>query len=180
MQFEQLKRGSSSRPPLTPLRGCPSSHPLTNPGQFDIVQCGAGGRGNAIRSTEKARVHHVACRSGSVAACRARTAARADAAHWRTHDPSRRRSIQPGPGRSVPASLATIGLERCRNVRIDIRRNEDDADRARRYAQELVALAPDIFLASGTLSVTALQHVTRTLPIVFANRGRSGRRGLRR
>jgi putative ABC transport system substrate-binding protein len=38
----------------------------------------------------------------------------------------------------------------------------------RRYAQELIALAPDIFLAAGTVSVTALQHVTRILPIVFA------------
>jgi putative ABC transport system substrate-binding protein len=53
-------------------------------------------------------------------------------------------------------------------VRIDIRWDESDADRARRYAQELVALAPDIFLAGGTISLGALQHVTRTLPIVFA------------
>jgi putative ABC transport system substrate-binding protein len=54
------------------------------------------------------------------------------------------------------------------NARIDIRWGETDADRAHRYAQELVALAPDIFFAAGTASVTALQHVTRTLPIVFA------------
>jgi putative ABC transport system substrate-binding protein len=31
----------------------------------------------------------------------------------------------------------------------------------------LVALAPDVILASGTLSVAALQQFTRTLPIVF-------------
>jgi putative ABC transport system substrate-binding protein len=68
-------------------------------------------------------------------------------------------------------ALQQLGWNDGRNVRIDIRRNENDADRARRYAQELIALAPDIFLASGTLSVTALQHVTRTLPIVFANVG---------
>jgi len=65
--------------------------------------------------------------------------------------------------------LQQLGWSDGRNVRFDIRWDESDADRARRYAQELVALAPDIFLASGTLSVTALQHVTRTLPIVFAN-----------
>jgi ABC-type uncharacterized transport system substrate-binding protein len=35
-------------------------------------------------------------------------------------------------------------------------------------AAELVALAPDIILASGTLAVRALQHISRTLPIVFA------------
>ena len=56
-----------------------------------------------------------------------------------------------------------------RNVRIDIRWCETDAERARRYAQELIAFAPDIFLAEGTVSLTALQHVTRTLPIVFTN-----------
>jgi putative ABC transport system substrate-binding protein len=62
-----------------------------------------------------------------------------------------------------------LGWSDGRNVRIDLRWHEnDDADRARAYAQELIALAPDIFLAAGTLSVGAFQHVTRTLPIVFA------------
>jgi putative ABC transport system substrate-binding protein len=66
-------------------------------------------------------------------------------------------------------ALQQLGWNDGRNVRIDIRWAESDADRARRYAQELVALAPDIFLADGTVSLGALQHVTRTLPIVFAN-----------
>ena len=65
-------------------------------------------------------------------------------------------------------ALQQLGWNDGRNVRIDIRWDESDADRARRYAQELVALAPDIFLAGGTVSVSALQHVTRALPIVFA------------
>src|SRR6516162_4765690 len=65
-------------------------------------------------------------------------------------------------------ALQQLGWIDGRNVRIDIRWHENDADRARRYAQELVALAPDILLADNTISVTALQHVTRTLPIVFA------------
>ncbi len=55
-----------------------------------------------------------------------------------------------------------------RNLRIDIRWGANDVDLDRRFAAELVALAPDVILASGTLSVAALQHVTRTLPIVFA------------
>jgi putative ABC transport system substrate-binding protein len=55
-----------------------------------------------------------------------------------------------------------------RNVRIDTRWSEDNADRSAKYAAELVALAPDIILASGTLAVIALQHINRTLPIVFA------------
>jgi len=54
-------------------------------------------------------------------------------------------------------------------VRIDIRWGETDAERARRYAQELIALAPDIIFGDGTGSVTALQHVTRTVSIVFTS-----------
>ena len=66
-------------------------------------------------------------------------------------------------------TLQQLGWNDGRNVGIDIRWHENDADRARRYAHELVALAPDIFLADASVSVAALQHVTRTLPIVFAN-----------
>src|SRR5215831_1015783 len=64
--------------------------------------------------------------------------------------------------------LQELGWSVGRNVRIDTRWGEDDADHERKYATELVALAPEIILASGTLSVTALQQVSRTLPIVFA------------
>jgi len=63
--------------------------------------------------------------------------------------------------------LQQLGWSDGRNVRIDIRWGENDVDRDRRFATELVALAPDVILAAGTLGVTALQHVTRTLPIVF-------------
>jgi putative ABC transport system substrate-binding protein len=64
--------------------------------------------------------------------------------------------------------LQELGWSVGRNVRIDTRWGEDDANRTRKYAAELVALAPDIVLASGTLSVAALQDISRTLPIVFA------------
>ena len=63
--------------------------------------------------------------------------------------------------------LQQLGWSDGRNVRIDIRWGENDVDRERKYAAELVALAPDVIVASGTLSVAALQHVSRTLPIVF-------------
>jgi putative ABC transport system substrate-binding protein len=39
----------------------------------------------------------------------------------------------------------------------------------RRFAAELVALAPDVILASGTATVGALRQATRTVPIVLAN-----------
>ena len=54
-----------------------------------------------------------------------------------------------------------------RNLRIDTRWGQNDADRDRKFAAELVELTPDVMLASGTLSVTALQRVTHTAPIVF-------------
>jgi ABC-type uncharacterized transport system substrate-binding protein len=55
-----------------------------------------------------------------------------------------------------------------RNMRIDSRWGAGDNDRTRRYAAELVALAPDVILASGSATLGALQQVTRTVPIVFA------------
>jgi putative tryptophan/tyrosine transport system substrate-binding protein len=64
-------------------------------------------------------------------------------------------------------ALQQLGWSDGRNVGIDIRWGANDVDRQRRYAAELVALTPDVILASGTLSVVALQHTTRTLPIVF-------------
>src|SRR5262245_58718832 len=57
--------------------------------------------------------------------------------------------------------LQELGWGIGRNVRIDTRWSEDNADRSAKYAAELVALAPDIILASGTLAVTALQHISR-------------------
>jgi putative ABC transport system substrate-binding protein len=63
--------------------------------------------------------------------------------------------------------LQQLGWSDGRNVRFDIRWSENDVDRDRRYAAELAALMPDVVLASGTLSVAAFQHITRTLPMVF-------------
>ena len=54
-----------------------------------------------------------------------------------------------------------------RNVRIDYRWATGDADRMRRHAAELAALAPDVILANANPSVAALQEATRSLPIVF-------------
>jgi putative ABC transport system substrate-binding protein len=66
-------------------------------------------------------------------------------------------------------ALQQLGRSEGRDVRIDTRWGENDVERDRKYATELVALAPDVILASGTLSVAALRHITRTLPIVFTN-----------
>jgi len=65
--------------------------------------------------------------------------------------------------------LQELGWTDGRNARVDYRWAAADADRYRTYAAELVALVPDIILASGSQSVAALQQTTRTVPIVFAN-----------
>ena len=65
--------------------------------------------------------------------------------------------------------LQELGWTDGRNVRIDYRWAAADADRSRTYAVELVALAPDVILASASGSVAALLQTTRTVPIVFAN-----------
>ena len=65
--------------------------------------------------------------------------------------------------------LQKLGWTDGRNVRIDYRWAAADADRSRTYAAELVALAPDVILASGSTGVAALLQTTRTVPIVFVN-----------
>ena len=47
--------------------------------------------------------------------------------------------------------------------------SEGNADRARKFAAELVALNPDVIVASGTTAVQPLLQVTRTVPVVFVN-----------
>jgi putative ABC transport system substrate-binding protein len=63
--------------------------------------------------------------------------------------------------------LAQLGWTDGRNVRIDTRWGAGDADRTRRQAAELIALAPDVILATGTPSLGPLLQATRTVPIVF-------------
>jgi putative ABC transport system substrate-binding protein len=65
-------------------------------------------------------------------------------------------------------SLQQLGWTEGRNVRIDTRWPGGDADDVRRYAAELVALAPDVMLATGSATVGPLLQVTRTVPVVFA------------
>jgi len=63
--------------------------------------------------------------------------------------------------------LQEAGWTTGRNVRIDYRWGGAGADAMAKYAAELVALAPDVILAATSVSVAALQQITRTIPIVF-------------
>jgi putative tryptophan/tyrosine transport system substrate-binding protein len=69
--------------------------------------------------------------------------------------------------RALLERLQQLGWTDGRNVRIDYRFGAADVDRSRRYAAELIALAPDVIQASGTGPVAALQQASRTVPIVF-------------
>ena len=64
--------------------------------------------------------------------------------------------------------LQQLGWTDGRNLQIDYRRGAGDTDLTRRYAAELLALAPDVILASSPLVLVPLRDATRTIPIVFA------------
>jgi ABC-type uncharacterized transport system substrate-binding protein len=64
-------------------------------------------------------------------------------------------------------SLQQLGWDDGHNARIETRWSGGKADDMPRYAAELVALAPDVILASGGAVVGPLLQVTRAVPIVF-------------
>jgi putative ABC transport system substrate-binding protein len=63
--------------------------------------------------------------------------------------------------------LQELGWIDGRNVRIDTRWVAGDSEHVRKHTAELVALAPDVILASGGTLVAPLLQATRTVPIVF-------------
>jgi putative ABC transport system substrate-binding protein len=64
--------------------------------------------------------------------------------------------------------LREHGWEDGRNIQYEIRWGAGDAARTRDYAKELVALRPDLILATNTPTARALKAATETVPIVFA------------
>src|SRR5262249_9978267 len=62
--------------------------------------------------------------------------------------------------------LQELGWTIGRNVQIEHRWDLDEAD-YRRNVAELVALAPDVILTTGGISMGPLLQATRTVPIVF-------------
>lgn len=64
-------------------------------------------------------------------------------------------------------AMLQLGWSEGRNVRFDIRWGGGDTDNIQKQAEQLVALAPDIVLASGSSPLAAFQRVTRKVPIVF-------------
>jgi putative tryptophan/tyrosine transport system substrate-binding protein len=64
--------------------------------------------------------------------------------------------------------LQKLGWTEGRNIRIDTRWASADAGAMQRFAQELVALQPDLILSQTTPTTAVLLKQTRTIPIVFA------------
>jgi putative tryptophan/tyrosine transport system substrate-binding protein len=102
-----------------------------------------------------------------MAACRAGAAA--PAADRRAYEHGSPADDSEGQARiaAFHQGLQELGWTLGRNARIDARWGAVDADSSRRYAAELVGLAPDVILASASAAVAALQQTTRTLLIVF-------------
>ena len=124
-------------------------------------------RGDRVRAP---RIHHAARRrGGGVAARGARAAARPDAAHRRAERFGRGRSGRAGPHRGVRyrgcSNWAGLTAATCGSTSA---RPQAMPTHARKYAAELVALAPDVILASGGAAMGPLLQATRTVPIVFA------------
>src|SRR5262245_17584110 len=65
--------------------------------------------------------------------------------------------------------LQELGWTDGRNARVEYRWGAGNPERIRKFAAELVALAPDVILANGTTAMGPLQQATRNLPIVFVN-----------
>ena len=63
--------------------------------------------------------------------------------------------------------LQQLGWAVGQNLQVEIRWGAGDTERNRKNVAELVALAPDVILAQGSVTVAALLPVTSTVPIVF-------------
>jgi putative tryptophan/tyrosine transport system substrate-binding protein len=63
--------------------------------------------------------------------------------------------------------MARLGWVEGRNVQVDRRWTNNDIDRTRIFAKELVQLQPDVIFTDGTNATAAVQRETRTIPIVF-------------
>src|SRR5262249_10754844 len=65
-------------------------------------------------------------------------------------------------------ALQQLGWIVGQNVEIDYRWSSGNEDDTRKYAAELVALAPDVIFTAGSAAVEPLRRVTRTVPVGFA------------
>ena len=118
---------------------------------------------------ETARVHRLTWRCGGdgrsrrarsrATACGASACSRAT----RADDPESKARVA-----AFEQALQQLGWTPGRNVRIDYRFAGGDAATSRKQAEELVALAPDVIVSTGSFSTGQLLRATHTVPVVFA------------
>ena len=98
------------------------------------------------------------------------------AAGAQQREPLRRVAILVGASRDTPGAqerytaflkaFEQLGWTDGRNVQIEVRWSEGNV-KARKYADELIALAPDVILATGSAGAELMLKATRTIPVVF-------------
>jgi putative ABC transport system substrate-binding protein len=88
-------------------------------------------------------------------------------ARGRALSSERERSASAKPKRGFLQALQQLGWSIGQNVQIDYRWSAGSEDDTRKYAAELVALAPDVILVSGSAALDPLRRMTRSVPIVF-------------
>src|SRR5215211_267282 len=64
-------------------------------------------------------------------------------------------------------NLASLGWEEGRTARVEVRWYGGDLNRAKSFAKEIIDRSPDVIVANGTLGVTAVQQLTKLIPIIF-------------
>jgi putative ABC transport system substrate-binding protein len=79
--------------------------------------------------------------------------------------------LRGGAEAAFHAGLQDVGLIVGQNVRIEYRRAEERYERLPGLAAELVALRPNLLVATGSAGATALKNATNSLPIVFLSVG---------
>jgi putative tryptophan/tyrosine transport system substrate-binding protein len=68
---------------------------------------------------------------------------------------------------ALQLGLEQLGWNEGRNINTNYRWFGGDVARAKAYAKEIVGLQPDAIIANGTVALSALQHTTKTIPIIF-------------
>jgi putative tryptophan/tyrosine transport system substrate-binding protein len=63
--------------------------------------------------------------------------------------------------------LHELGWIETRNIRLDIRFTDQDADRIRTGAEELIALSPNVIVVWANPAVAILRKATQSIPIIF-------------
>jgi putative ABC transport system substrate-binding protein len=63
--------------------------------------------------------------------------------------------------------LRDLGLVEGRNLRLEVRWNGGNAERARSFASELIAMKPAAIVSASTTNLLALKNATNSIPIIF-------------